>query len=255
MILVIGGTCDALEIACRLYEITSDLVISTATEYGFKTSRKCFPGPIIYGKMDKEDLRQYVMNNRVRFILDASHPYAENISRNVISLCQELGIDYVRFERSMVQGKSSDLILCSTYEEAGELADRLPGNIFISIGINHVEKLLVKIKDKKRIKVRVLPQSETLAKLESKGLDADHIVALKGPFSEEMNYLLFKETQTSVLICKDSGEQGGTDKKIRAAQRLGMKTIMVARPKIDYPRMFSSPEGVLGYFKEQLIRE
>lgn len=44
MILVLGGTSDALEIAGELYQVTKDVTISMATEYGFQVSQNRFPG-------------------------------------------------------------------------------------------------------------------------------------------------------------------------------------------------------------------
>ncbi|MDD2497449.1 MAG: precorrin-6A/cobalt-precorrin-6A reductase, partial [Desulfitobacteriaceae bacterium] len=136
---------------------------------------------------------------------------------------------------------------CTDFAEARELAETLPGIIFITIGKNHIETVLDKISDKKRVRVRVLPQSETIAQLEGLGLNADQIIALKGPFSEEMNLLMLKETEAASLICKDSGKQGGTDAKLEAALKLGIKTLMIKRPRIDYPNKYQDVAELINY--------
>jgi len=250
MILVLGGTCDALEIAGELYRLTKDVTISTATEYGFEVSRDRFPGQIIFGRMDREALKSYIKEQGVEHVVDASHPYAENLSRNAISVCKELGVHYLRFERPVADQENNGTIICGSLEQAGELAEQMPGRVFITTGINNIEKMLEKISDKNRLKIRVLPQSETINKLESLGLNADHIVAMKGPFSEEMNFLMFRESESAVLICKDSGTQGGTDHKLTAALRLGMQVILIRRPDLVYPNKFEQVEEIKRYFQE-----
>lgn len=250
MILVLGGTCDALEIASGIYQLTKDVTISTATEYGLEVSRDRFPGQIIFGRMDREALKRYMKEQGVDHVIDASHPYAENISRNAISVCQELGVHYLRFERPVVDQVNNRTIICGSLEQAGELVEEMPGKVFVTTGINNIEKMLTKISDKNRLKIRVLPQSETINKLENLGLNANHIVAMKGPFSEEMNFLMFQEAGSVILICKDSGTQGGTDHKLMAAARLGMKIILIRRPDLLYPNKFEQVTEIKRYFQE-----
>lgn len=249
MILVLGGTSDALEIAGRLYQVTKDVTISMATEYGFQVSQNRFPGEIVFGKMDQEALKRFLQERGIDHVVDASHPYAENISKNAISACHELGVNYLRFERPAVKKSDNEMIICESLEQAGEFAEKMSGQVFITTGINNIEKMLIKISDKNRIKVRVLPQSDTISKLEQLGLNADHIVAMKGPFSEEMNFLMFKEAGSSILICKESGTQGGTDHKLTAAVKLGMKIILIPRPNLIYPNKFRDMRSLINFFQ------
>jgi precorrin-6A/cobalt-precorrin-6A reductase len=198
--------------------------------------------------MDSDQLKEFLLTQGVSCIVDASHPYAENISRYAIQACRELSLGYCRFERPALR-QAGDFIICPDFQAAGELADGLRGNIFMTIGINHMAQVLAGIRERDRVRVRVLPQSETIHQLEDLGLNADHIIAMKGPFSEEMNYLLFSEAAASILISKDSGTQGGTDHKIEAARRLGMKIILVSRPALEYPNQFSDVPGLLEHLR------
>lgn len=252
MILVLGGTSDSVEIAGEIFRITEEVILSTASEYGYQVSRSRFPGQIVYGKMDREELKSFLSNHRITHVVDATHPYAENVSVHAISACRELGVEYLRFERPLVWEEERDVLTCTTPAEAGKLAEQLTGKIFVTIGVNKIQEVLAQITDRKRILVRVLPQSGSLVKLESLGLNADHIIAMKGPFSEEMNYLMLKESQAGVLVCKESGPQGGTGEKIKAARRLGVKVILIKRPDIDYPCRMTAVGQVKDYFVRRL---
>lgn len=250
MILVLGGTSDALEVAAAIFSIRPDVMVSTATEYGSQVSLGRFAGKIVSGKMDQHALRAFIVEQKISCVVDVSHPYAENISRTAIAVCQELAVRYCRYERLAVAAEDGQIITCADFTAAGLLAESLPGNIFMTIGKNHIAQVLEKISDHSRVKVRVLPQSETILELEKMGLNADHIIAIKGPFSEEMNYLMFRESGAAVLLTKDSGTQGGTDQKIEAARRLGLKIILISRPEIEYPNKFSDQDDLLDYLRQ-----
>lgn len=239
MILILGGTSDSLEIACLLYEGTPKIILSTATEYGYQVYRNQFGGEILYGEKDKQDLLQVALECRVKLIIDATHPYASNISKNAIEVSKEAQIEYIRYERPVIYEQNESVIFCDTYEEAGKLAEKSEGNIFITTGSNYIEKLLSEITDKQRVKVRVLPQAKVLSKLERLGLQADNIIAVKGPFSEEMNLLMLKEAEAQVIILKESGSKGGVQEKLHAANQLGLKSIIIKRPSIEYPNIFT----------------
>ena len=239
MILILGGTSDALDLACDLYKMTDQVVLSTATEYGSMISTERFCGEVIHGKKDGQQLKLYAQKNNIQIIIDGTHPYADHISNNAVKVCEELKIFYMRYERPSSLKEKDPVLYCDTYEEAGRIAEGLEGNIFMTTGSNYVEQFLKHIKNKDRIRVRVLPQASVLRKLESLGLNANHIVAVKGPFSEEMNYVMFKETEAKIMVCKDSGQVGGTDEKVRAAYRLGIKIIMIKRPDMRYPNIYS----------------
>ncbi|HHT64007.1 MAG: precorrin-6A reductase [Bacillota bacterium] len=247
MILILGGTSDALEIANAIYSVTREIIVSTATEYGFEVSQERFPGKSIYGRMEREDLRKFIRSQGIKYVVDATHPYAENISRNAVAVCRELGVQYLRFERAVSKKDDYDKIICRDPVQAGDLIENLPGKVFITTGINHIKKMVSKISDKKRLIIRVLPQSETIKKLETLGFNADQIIGMKGPFSREMNYLMFRQTEAAVLVCKDSGAAGGTDDKLAAAACLGMKIILIQRPDLLYPNRFNEISTIIDY--------
>lgn len=245
MILVLGGTSDATVLAKALYELTDKVIVSTATEYGFQTTDKDFRGEVIWGRKDRNALSRLLKDRDIRILVDGTHPFAGDVSENAIKACEESGVRYIRYERPISAFEGKDIFLCDSYEQAGEMADSIPGNVFITTGSRHAGKILSRIRDWSRVRVRILPVSESILELERLGLKAEQIIAMKGPFSEEMNYLMMKECHAGVMICKDSGLQGGTLEKLNAAERLGIKALVVKRPAIDYPNKFFSIDEIV----------
>ncbi len=245
MILILGGTSDATAIAKALYELTDKIIVSTATEYGFQATDKEFRGEIIWGRKDLNALTALLRDRGIHTLIDATHPFAGDVSENAIKACGLTGVAYIRYERPASEADGQHIRLCDTYEDAGEAAERETGTVFITTGSRHAGKILSCISDQSRVRVRILPVSESILEIERLGLKAEQIIAMKGPFSEEMNYLMMKECQAAVMICKDSGAQGGTEEKIKAARRLGIKAIMIRRPAIEYPNRYGSISELL----------
>jgi precorrin-6A/cobalt-precorrin-6A reductase len=240
MMLILGGTRDAVELAKEMYNLTRDITYSTATQYGSDIAEKSFKGTIVNGKKDKEQLKDFIRQNKITIVIDGTHPFAHNISQNAMEICVDLGIQYVRYERKKTCIADESLLICDSFKEAGRLAEAMQGIIYVTTGSRDIEMIVSQVSDIKRLRVRVLPMSESIIKLESLKLNSDNITAMKGPFSTEMNYLMFKESKASVIICKDSGTGGGTENKLLAARQLGIKSIMIGRPSIKYINKFEN---------------
>lgn len=240
MILVLGGTSDSLKICDRLYEIgISDFVLSVVTEFG-RDLAESHAKDIINGKMDKEDMVEYIIKNEIRQVIDATHPYAVEVSRNAMEACEIADIKYIRFERkSLLEDiKYQGEYIVDTIEEACDmiLQNKEWENVFIATGSKNLGTY-VKLLKSKHLFARVLPTSDVLRSCESMGLNADNIIALKGPFSKDINIALLKHCKVDVVITKESGFAGGFLDKIDACLELGIPIIIIKRKTIDYQRM------------------
>ena len=87
--------------------------------------------------------------------------------------------------------------------------------------------------DPKRLYVRVLPTHEALEACERMGVAHRNVIALQGPFSQELNEALMRQYRVRWLVTKDGGRAGGLREKLEAARCCGVKTLLVARPADD----------------------
>ena len=213
MILVLGGTSDSLKICDRLNQIgISDFVLSVATEFGKDLALEHAKN-IINGKMDKKEMVEYIRDKGIRQVIDATHPYAIEVSRNAIEAC--------------------DMVMKNKNWE----------NVLIATGSKNLATYVKLLKGKKLV-ARVLPTSEVIRSCESMGLNADNIIALKGPFSKDINVALLKHSKIEVVITKESGFAGGFIDKIEACEELGIPVIIIRRRTIDYQRMIHSIDEI-----------
>jgi precorrin-6A/cobalt-precorrin-6A reductase len=76
------------------------------------------------------------------------------------------------------------------------------------------------------------------------GIKSSNILALQGPFSQELNKAVFNQYHIDVVVTKDSGKTGGVPEKIQASMGMGIDTVVIQREEIDYPVICSSIDEV-----------
>ncbi|HSQ90036.1 precorrin-6A reductase [Romboutsia sp.] len=240
MILVLGGTSDSLEICDRINKHENlSYILSVTTSYGEALAKK-HAKKVIIGKLSKEDMIDFIEKNNINKIIDATHPYAIEVSKNAIECAKEKNIDYLRYERkSLIEEISyKNKYVVSSIEEACKLAREKGSNIFIGTGSKNLPQVVDYIPDRNLI-VRVLPTSDVILSCEKLGLNADNIIAMKGPFSQSINEELYKHYDIDIVVTKESGVNGGFLEKVNACETLDIPVIIITREKIDYPMVIN----------------
>src|SRR6516164_9656066 len=111
---VFSGTADGNALASKIAAAGLRVVISTATSYGRDLVASRFPGiPVKSGRIGVRARRRELQDSEALAIVDATHPFATEISSQLIALGQELNIPYLRYERAAVEC-SIPMILCDT---------------------------------------------------------------------------------------------------------------------------------------------
>lgn len=243
MILVLGGTSDSISI-CQMLNEHEDLnyAVSVTTEYGRDLAKKCTDN-VLLRKFTIEDMVSYIKENNVTKIIDSTHPYAVVVSSNAIECSDITGVEYIRFERESLINEITytNKYVVKNIEEACEVANKLGENIFIGTGSKNLDKYISLMPNKKLI-ARVLPTSEVILSCEKLGLNADNIIAMKGPFSTEINEATYRQYDVDVLITKESGVAGGFLEKVDACENLDIPVVIISRNEIDYPNVVNTIE-------------
>lgn len=103
--------------------------------------------------------------------------------------------------------------------------------MLISTGSKELH-LYTRIKDyKERCFARVLSTQEAVAEAVRLGFEGKHLIAMQGPYSEELNLAMLKHINAAYFVTKESGGAGGFEEKKKAAQKAGAELIVIARPK------------------------
>ncbi len=250
MILVLAGTLDGRELAARLQDEGFSVLASVVSEYGRELAWQS--GIVAQAAaMDETELAQFISDKGVRLIIDATHPFAVNVSRHAARAAEAAGIECLRYERPGSRLPVYDrLYLAEDVETAAKMAIALGKIIFLTTGSHTLAAFRTVAKDTDcRLIARVLPQPEVIASCIADGFSPADIVALQGPFSPALNRALFKEYEATVMVTKDSGTVGGADAKITAAMELGMAIVVVQRPVLLHKKVFQSIDELLEQVK------
>lgn len=247
-ILVMGGTREGIEISKRLREMGFYTVVTTKTDYG-STLAERYSDVVISRESTDKTLEDIVREYNISLLIDATHPFALNASKRAIEVSRECNIPYVRYERP--RKRYEDALYVRDFQEAAKKALEIGRkNILYLGGIKNL-KTVVDIIGRERVVARVLPTSVVEA---LKLLPPKNIIGMEGVFSKGLNKYLLLDYNCDVLITKDSGDTGGLNEKVLGAREANAKVIIVERPKLDYPLLFHSIEGLLEYVERSVIR-
>lgn len=236
---VFSGTRDGNAVAHALKESRIPVVVSVASEHGREAATAQAPGAtILAGRIGREARRALLEKHRPLAVVDATHPFATQISPQLQELCGPLGIPYLRYERpGTVEAQEPDrtVLPVDTMEAAAGTAILKGSRICLSTGVKDIPVFLRHPDATSRQwYARVTPSPESVEDAIAAGIPRAHLCAMQGPFSEAANRLLWSEWGVDCVVSKESGPAGGVPAKISAAQALGIPLILVRRPAIHY---------------------
>lgn len=246
-ILLFGGTTEGRILAEELTERGYQVTVSVATPLGVE-ELSGIPCTVWQGRMDEQEMETQI--RAFDLVIDATHPYAEVVSRYIRAACEETAVPLRRVLREVSAAICTNADSVNADVEAGiSSADDSSDPVCIRVDscraaaeylMNHTGNVLVATGSKalrdygclapERLYPRVLPTHEALDICEEMSIPHRNILALQGPFTLEMNIAMLRQYDIAWLVTKDGGKAGGFDEKWQAAQQTGAQLILVGRP-------------------------
>ncbi|MBR1390347.1 MAG: precorrin-6A reductase [Lachnospiraceae bacterium] len=230
-VLIFSGTTEGRELAQRLAEQGIPVVVCVATEYGEQMMPPQEGITLHTGRMDQADMEHFIRQGDFSAVVDATHPYAVEVSENIRQSLRGTELSYMRLRRDTGDALPQQQV--SVFETMADCADYLAhrkGRILLTTGSKELAVFLSRIGDCSRVYARVLPSAESIELCRQAGLEGKQIIAMQGPFSQELNEVLLKELQISYLVTKQSGATGGYPQKLLAAARTGVSVLVIGNP-------------------------
>ncbi|MCC0176358.1 cobalt-precorrin-6A reductase [Waterburya agarophytonicola K14] len=248
---LIGGTSDSVAIAKILAGNNIPLVISVTTP----SARSLYDRglQIVTGCMNLARMQSFCQQEKFTAVIDASHPYAVEVSQQAIAITTKLNIAYLRYERSNYQGNNST-IANSLITELDSFETLLAGNylqeetVLLTIGCKTLPQFQ-SWQDRATLYARVLPKIESITIAQSAGFKSDRTIAIRPPLTPDLEKALWQQWNISLVITKASGKAGGEDIKRQVALDLNIPLIIIARPQITYPQKTTNLSGILDFVK------
>lgn len=233
-VLIYAGTTEGRMLAERLSAAGIACDVRVATEYGQMAMPELSHVKVHVGRLKKEEMR-LLAERGYAAVVDATHPFATEVSKNIVESLQGQMIPYFRLQRQTSSGKNamedrqiqyfSDHAAC-----AGALAET-SGNILLTTGSRELSVYCGIEGLRERLFVRVLPGHESIAACEELGICGRQLIAMQGPFSKEMNLALIRQFSIRHLVTKESGANGGFGEKLEAAAEEQICTYVIRNPE------------------------
>lgn len=238
-IFIFAGTTEGRELSEKLSQSGYEITASVATEYGAKLLPKSEKITVLQGRLDSEQMVLLLSQKEYAFVIDATHPFATEVSKEIKKACGRTKIPYLRLARDTEkagnfvdsQNFGKNLLYFDEVSSAAEWLESQSGRIFVTTGSKELPKICEKISDRSRLTVRVLPSKESIRLCGECGMKEGQIIAVQGPFSEEANRIQFEKSGAKILLTKESGSKGGYFEKICAAEGLSMKIAVIKNPE------------------------
>lgn len=260
MILLLGGTSDANALLPHVKAAGFKVAVATVTAYGSQLARASGADDILTGVLDGDALHDLLQHAGIRAVVDATHPFAVEISTTAMKVCALRNVPYIRFERPSLELSADSGVYVSEDMETGmnravEIAARVGGALFSTIGSRWLHLLLDRSRARGvRLVARVLPDRESIGRCIQAGLEPEDIVAIKGACNRELNKALFAHYGSAVVLTKESGSAGGTDAKLAAAGDLNLPVVVIARPRLTYPLAVETPGELVDHLQNLSAR-
>ncbi|MFU8863700.1 MAG: cobalt-precorrin-6A reductase [Rhodobacterales bacterium] len=222
-ILLLGGTTEASALARALADSGSDAVFSYA---GRTDSPVAQPLPTrIGGFGGVEGLIGYIRDHAITHIVDATHPFAAQMSHNAVAACTQTATALIALERPAWQAQAGDdwTHVPDLQGAVAALPDD-PARVFLAIGKQNLAAFGAK------------PQHHYLLRLVDPGADNRALphtstVIARGPFDVAGDTALLQDHAITHIVAKNAGG-AGAEAKLEAARHLRLPVILIDRPAL-----------------------
>lgn len=246
-ILIYAGTTEGRRLAEYLVRRKVRVHVCVATAYGERLLPEEEYITVTHERMDCEEMQKFIEEYHPLYVIDATHPYAKEVTENLKTACEQCRASYLRLIRKSEE--IQDCICVENVEEAVHYLEGTTGNILVTTGSKEL-KAYTKLTDyQERIYARVLSVKSVAAKCEDLGLAGRHLICMQGPFSVEMNLAMLKEYGIDYLVTKESGITGGYPEKCQAANLAGAKLVVIGRPSMEDGYTY---DEVIRFLKKEL---
>jgi len=282
---LIGGTSESADLAQALWSENIPFVVTVTT-----AAAKSLYSPtsqVRVGALTPEAMATFVIEHDICCILDASHPFATEISRQAIALSNPepsqpdppqskattKSIPYLRYERVRV-GESATTPHHASRLSALHHEATLPATqrvttvasieslvasdllhhqrVLLTLGYRHLARFAPLRAKATTLFARVLPSPEAIAGAIAAGFSAQEIMALRPPVSLALEKALWQQWKISCVVAKASGQPSGEAVKRQVAEQLGIPLILIARPPMAYPKQTHLTKEAIAFCTQTL---
>ena len=230
-IAVFAGTTEGRVLASRLAgsQVAADVFV--ATEYGKEEIPKAENLQVHDGRVDEIQMEKLFQEKKYDLILDATHPFAVVVTANIREAAEKTGTPLLRILRDKISdGSDCRIITVENIQSAVDFLKTTEGPVFVTTGSKELSAFLALPDWETRIYARVLSMPEVVKTCADMGFYGSHLIAMQGPFAEDLIFIRCLQQVLLGWITKESGKAGGFEEKVSAAKKAGVGLVVIGRP-------------------------
>lgn len=230
-VLLFAGTTEGYEIADYLERHGISTHVCVATEYGRKGLEESPTRRVSARRLDAEAMEALIRKENISLVVDATHPYAREVTANCRKACERTDAAYLRLLRqTQTQTDAAGTVYVDSVEAAVDYLTGTAGNILVTTGSKELKKFAALPGYQERLYARVLSLASVVEECRNLGLEGRHLICMQGPFSRELNQAMLNQYECRYLVTKETGSQGGFQEKEEAALACGCTLVVIGRP-------------------------
>lgn len=248
---LIGGTGESREIAQIMACDRIPCVITIATYQGKNLYPMTPHLAVKIGKLESKSIKQLCDQEKIIAIVDASHPFAVNISRNAIHIAQQQSIPYLRYERPPLK-PNRQVIEIDNFETLIQGNFLQNKRVLLTVGYQSLP-WFQQWQHQAILYARILPRIESLTVALQAGFTEDRLIALRPPINAQLEQAIWQQWNINLVVTKASGKQGGEAIKAQIAEALGIPLIVIKRPTIPYPQQTDKISDIIDFCHQHYL--
>lgn len=227
--LIFAGTTEGYALCRFLSENHISVYACVATDYGSRSLEANEYLTVSAGRLDEVGMEELLQKTDPQIVLDATHPYAAEVTVNIRNACSNTGIQYQRVLREGTDC-DADAVYVENTQAAIDYLNTTEGNILLTTGSKELAAYRAVHEYEKRLYARVLSLPSVMESCAALGFEGKHLIGMQGPFSKELNAAMLRQYNCRYLVTKDTGKAGGFEEKIDAALECGVIPVIIGRP-------------------------
>ncbi|TCO74108.1 cobalt-precorrin-6A reductase [Rhodovulum euryhalinum] len=237
-LLILGGTTEATALAAAVAARGIDATLSLA---GRVERPKPQPVPMRVGGFGgPEGLAAYLKAHRITHVIDATHPFAAQMSRNAVAACAVTNVPLVALTRPEWTPQPGD-----DWHRVPDMAGAVaalagsPRRVMLAVGRMHLDAFAAQPQHFYLLRLVDPPEAPP-------PLPRHHAIVSRGPFTEQGDRALMEEHAIDIVVSKNAGGAGARA-KIDAARMLVLPVVMIDRPALPGRTEVGTTDAVLDW--------
>lgn len=244
-VLLLGGSSEATALARALADRGLPATFSYA---GRVKALAPQPLPIRVGGFGGVDgLVRYLRDHQITHLIDATHPFAQQMSANAVAAAEQAGVPLLAFSRPPWTPEPGDhWQTVPDMDDAVAALSGPPERIMLALGRLQLPLFAAQ------------PQHHYLLRLVEEPTEPlpvpDYsLIIARGPFDVESDRALLEQYRIDRVVCKNAGGEGARA-KLTAARQLGLPVLMIDRPQVPPRPEVHSVEAALDWLAHDAER-